>query len=351
MGTFVKDTAVELKGGSRINYIFYQVYCKEISEIKPFDALSDEDVKTAIRNASALHPNILIPEMAFEILSKKQIQRLESPSLQCVQLVFEELRKIVMEIEMPELYRFQGLRRKINEEMLQLLSSCLRPTNQMVKHLVMIQDAYINTYHPDFQKQAALNVKDMLERDEAEERKAGQRVMNKVSEIEESEFDQSHKVTVGQNLQMDERVKDFSSYEVNKYMQKNVRPIHMPQMQTFKRAEDDDPGQYASRSQNEIGVVKNLIVNYFNTVRKTMNDTVPKTIMAFLVNKSKNDAQNCLIQTIYGDGTQLQSLLGEDTETRQRREHCEEMAKTLRDSLDYLNEVRDFYFKEASEGL
>ena len=25
-GRFVKDTAVELKGGSRLNYIFYEVY-------------------------------------------------------------------------------------------------------------------------------------------------------------------------------------------------------------------------------------------------------------------------------------------------------------------------------------
>jgi len=83
-GTFVKDTAVELKGGSRINYIFYDVFSTALTNIDPFDALSDDDIKTAIRNASSLRPNLFVPEAAFEILSKKQIARLESPSLQCV---------------------------------------------------------------------------------------------------------------------------------------------------------------------------------------------------------------------------------------------------------------------------
>ena len=83
-GRFVKDTAAELKGGSRLNYIFYENYTIAISNIDPFDALSDDDIKTAIRNASSLRPNLFVPELAFETLSKMQVNRLESPSLQCV---------------------------------------------------------------------------------------------------------------------------------------------------------------------------------------------------------------------------------------------------------------------------
>ena len=83
-GKFVKETASELMGGSRLSYIFYEVYNKVMDEIDPFEALSDEDIKTAIRNASSLRPNLFVPEVAFEVLSKQQIHRLESPSLQCV---------------------------------------------------------------------------------------------------------------------------------------------------------------------------------------------------------------------------------------------------------------------------
>ena len=32
-------------------------------------------------------------------------------------------------------------------------------------------------------------------------------------------------------------------------------------------------------------MVKNLIVSYFNIVKKNINDTVPKTIVSFLVNR------------------------------------------------------------------
>jgi len=120
-GKFVKDTAVEYKGGSRLNYIFFQIFTVTIQNIDPFDALTDDDLKTAIRNASSLKPNLFVPEVAFEVLSKQQISRLEQPSLQCVQYAYEELRNIVQQIEMPELTRYQSLRNKITNVMFVLL--------------------------------------------------------------------------------------------------------------------------------------------------------------------------------------------------------------------------------------
>jgi len=92
-----------------------------IQNIDPFDALTDDDLKTAIRNASSLKPNLFVPEVAFEVLSKQQISRLEQPSLQCVQYAYEELRNIVQQIEMPELTRYQSLRNKITNVMFVLL--------------------------------------------------------------------------------------------------------------------------------------------------------------------------------------------------------------------------------------
>ena len=120
-GKFVKDTAVEFKGGSRLNHIFFQIFTVMIQNIDPFDALTDDYLKTAIRNASSLKPNLFVPEVAFEVLSKQQISRLEQPSLQCVQYAYEELRNIVQQIEMPELTRYQSLRNKITNVMFVLL--------------------------------------------------------------------------------------------------------------------------------------------------------------------------------------------------------------------------------------
>ena len=36
----------------------------------------------------------------------------------------------------------------------------------------------------------------------------------------------------------DGRLKNFNDYEINKYMQKNIKPIHLPDMPTYMRAEN-----------------------------------------------------------------------------------------------------------------
>lgn len=41
--------------------------------------------------------------------------------MQCVQLAYEELRKIVQEIDMPELARYQALKQKMVKIMISLL--------------------------------------------------------------------------------------------------------------------------------------------------------------------------------------------------------------------------------------
>lgn len=39
-------------------------------------------------------PALFVPEIAFELLVKRQIKRLEEPSLRCVELVHEEMQRI-----------------------------------------------------------------------------------------------------------------------------------------------------------------------------------------------------------------------------------------------------------------
>jgi len=60
-----------------------------------------------------------------------------------------------------------------------------------------------------------------------------------------------------------------------------------------------------------------------------MNDMVPKTVMAFLVNKTKNRAQRELVSALYNESTDLKLLLEEDAATVKKREQCKEMVKSL----------------------
>lgn len=75
-----------------------------------------------------------------------------------------------------------------------------------------------------------------------------------------------------------------------------------------------------------------------------MCDMVPKTIMAFLVNKTKSMAQRELVANLYKDDVDLTVLLQEDNSTLKKREECKKMVSTLNEALNYLNELRDFSF-------
>ena len=95
--------------------------------------------------------------MAFEILIKQQISRLQEPALECSHQVFEELRKILFLINIPEITRFDNLSTRIAEVMDHLLKRCLIPTDQMIKNLIEIELGHINTAHPEFINQTIFN--------------------------------------------------------------------------------------------------------------------------------------------------------------------------------------------------
>ena len=149
-GRFVKDIETECLGGARINYIFHKVFKNVIMAIDPFENLTDQDIQTAIKNASAMNPSLFVPEGAFEVLVRQQIVRLLEPSLQCVNLVYEELRRLVLEIQLPELSRYYKLQSRMHDVMESVLNECLTPTNEMILNLIEIETALINTNHPDF---------------------------------------------------------------------------------------------------------------------------------------------------------------------------------------------------------
>ena len=53
------------------------------------------------------------------------------------------------------------------------------------------------------------------------------------------------------------------------------------------------------KNQMQVDIVKKLIDSYFAIVKKNVADLIPKTVMAFLVNQSKQMALSELIKEIY----------------------------------------------------
>lgn len=128
-------------GGARICYIFHETFGRTLDSIHPLAGLTKMDILTAIRNATGPRPALFVPEVSFELLVKRQIRRLEEPSLRCVELVHEEMQRIIQhcgtEVQQ-ELLRFPRLHEKIVDVVTHLLRRRLPTTNAMVGGLKIL---------------------------------------------------------------------------------------------------------------------------------------------------------------------------------------------------------------------
>jgi len=54
-----------------------------------------DDVDDNLYCVQGPRPALFVPEVSFELLVKRQIRRLEEPGMRCVELVHEELQRII----------------------------------------------------------------------------------------------------------------------------------------------------------------------------------------------------------------------------------------------------------------
>lgn len=85
-------------------------------------------------------------------------------------------------------------------------------------------------------------------------------------------------------------------------------------------------------------MIRALISSYFNIVRESIADQVPKAVMHLLVNHSKDAVQNRLVSELYKDSL-FEELLYEDDAVKTEREKCEKLLKTYREAAKIVGEV------------
>ncbi|CAG8951565.1 hypothetical protein HYFRA_00007481 [Hymenoscyphus fraxineus] len=92
------------------------------------------------------------------------------------------------------------------------------------------------------------------------------------------------------------------------------------------------------REAMETELIRALISSYFNIVRESIADQVPKAVMHLLVNHSKDSVQNRLVSELYKDSL-FEELLYEDDVVKKEREKCEKMLKTYKEASKIIGEV------------
>lgn len=88
----------------------------------------------------------------------------------------------------------------------------------------------------------------------------------------------------------------------------------------------------------ETELIRRLISSYFNIVRETIADQVPKAIMHLLVNHSRDEVQNRLVSELYKEDL-FGDLLYEDDGIKKEREKCEKLLATYKEAAKIVGEV------------
>ncbi|KAK7368854.1 hypothetical protein VNO80_10885 [Phaseolus coccineus] len=364
----------ELFGGARIQYIFQSIFVRSLEEVDPCEDLTDDDIRTAIQNATGPKSALFVPEVPFEVLVRRQISQLLDPSLQCARFIYDELVKISHHCMVTELQRFPFLRKCMDEVIRSFLQEGLKPSETMITHVIEMEMDYINTSHPNFiggskaieaavqqtrSSRVALpvsRVKDVVESDKgpasdksgkSRSNFAGHAMADKgirvTSDVEEV-------VTSGTISGSRWGISLFFSAGYNRVSTKentaskpHTEPVHNAQSFSMIHLREPPPVLRPLESNSdtetvEITVTKLLVKSYYDIVRKNVEDLVPKAIMHFLVNNTKRELHNVFIEKLYREDL-FEEMLQEPDEIAKKRKHCRELLRAYQQAFKDLDEL------------
>jgi len=219
-------------------------------------------------------------------------------------------------IELNELKRYNHLREKIIEVVNNILRDCNLPCKEMVKNLLNIEMAHINTNHPDF-----------IGGGKAVYKMLG--LSAPPGNAPESQAQYQKEIESAHKLKMER--------------------TRQQQQQSISSIKDGGKSALLGKTSSQksdfelfqIELIETLLRSYFGIVRKNIKDRVPKTIMFFLINASKDKIQNELVRQLYKEDL-LDAIFEESDDVAQRRENFKQTINILTAAQKILNEVVDF---------
>jgi dynamin GTPase len=387
----------ELSGGAKINRLFHERFPFEIVKMEFDEKELRREIAFAIRNIHGIRVGLFTPDMAFEAIVKKQINRLKEPSLKCVDLVVNELSNVVRNCT-EKMNRYPRLR----EEAERIISSYIREKEQICKdQLLVLVDcelAYMNTNHEDFIGFA--NAQQSTENSAKSGRKLGNQVIRKgymcihnlgimkggskdywfvlssenlswykdeeerdkkymlpldglkLRDMESGFMSRRHLFSLfnpeGRNVYKDYKQLELSCEnqdEVDSWKASFLRAGVYPEKQS-EAAMNGDEGSSSNEGtssldpqlERQVETIRNLVDSYMRIVTKTTRDLVPKTIMHLIIKNTKDFINGELLAHLYASGDQS-SMMEESQEEALRREEMLRMYHACKEALRIIGDV------------
>ncbi|XP_071155852.1 dynamin-1-like isoform X11 [Mytilus edulis] len=388
-GSGAEISTLELSGGAKINRIFHERFPFELVKMEFDERELRREIGIIIKNIHAIRTGLFTPDMAFEAVVKKQIDKLKGPSLKCVDMVISELTNVVHKCS-SKMTRYPRLR----EEVERIVNTRIREQEQRVKDqlllLVDVQLSYMNTNHEDFIGFAKAQDKS----ENTAKRKVGNQVIRKgwltlhnISFMkggskefwfvltteslswfkDEEEGDKKYMLTLeGVKLRDVEKMlsrrpmfalfssehrnvyKDYKQLELSgesqddidswkaSFLRAGVYPDRS--QEEGNTTAKDDIGSMDPQLERQVETIRNLVDSYMKIVNKTQRDLVPKTIMFLCVNNVQEFIGAELMAHLYSTVDQ-QSLMEESQEEAQRREELLRMYHATKEALNIIGDI------------
>ncbi|XP_053714545.1 dynamin-1a isoform X5 [Synchiropus splendidus] len=395
------DTA-ELSGGAKINRIFHERFPFELVKMEFDEKELRKEISYAIKNIHGIRTGLFTPDLAFEAIVKKQIQKLKAPTLKCIDMVVSELTFTIQKCSQ-KLAQYPMLR----EEMERIVTQHIRDRETRTKEQVLLQIdielSYMNTNHEDFigfanaqqrinqmnKKKAAGNQDEIMvirkgwltinnigimkggakeywfvltaeslswyKDDEEKEKKYMLQVDNlKLRDVEKGFMSSKHIFalfnTEQRNVYKDYRQLELaceSQEDVDAWKASFLRAGVYPERVTEKEGKSDAGDENGSDNfmhsmdpqlERQVETIRNLVDSYMAIVNKTVRDLMPKTIMHLMIINTKEFINAELLAQLYSCGDQ-NSLMEESQEQAQHRDEMLRMYHALREALNIIGDI------------
>uniref|UniRef100_A0A8C0VR01 Dynamin-2 n=1 Tax=Cyanistes caeruleus TaxID=156563 RepID=A0A8C0VR01_CYACU len=383
----------ELSGGARINRIFHERFPFELVKMEFDEKELRREISYAIKNIHGIRTGLFTPDLAFEAIVKKQVQKLKEPSLKCVDMVVSELTSTIRKCS-EKLSQYPHLR----EEMERIVTTHIREregrTKDQVMLLIDIELAYMNTNHEDFigfanaqqrssqmsKKKAAgnqvirkgwLTINNIgimkggskeywfvltaenlswYKDDEEKEKKYMLPVDNlKLRDVEKGFMSSKHIFalfnTEQRNVYKDYRQLELAcetQEEVDSWKASFLRAGVYPERVGASEAEENGGDSFMHsmdpQLERQVETIRNLVDSYMAIVNKTIRDLMPKTIMHLMINNTKDFIHSELLANLYSCGDQ-NTLMEESAEQAQRRDEMLRMYHALKEALNIIGDI------------
>ncbi|KAG5452576.1 Dynamin- GTPase protein [Clonorchis sinensis] len=381
-----------LSGGALINRIFHERFPYELAMIQTDEEELRKEISYAIRNIHGIRTGLFTPDLAFETITRKQIEKMKVPSVKCADLVVNQLTEVVHACT-SRMENFPRLR----EETERIVNQWIREREVRAKEqlilLVDIQLSYMNTNHEDFigfanaEQQSSetakakpgdkvirkgwlslqnvtllrggskefwfvLNTETLTwYKDNEEKEKRYVLLLDglKIRDVETGFFGKKHVFALfypdSRNVYKDYKQLELSAESselVECWKASFMRAGVYPAKPKAEKVEEQLDGMALDGAdpqlERQVEIIRNLVESYMKIVHKTQRDLVPKLLMHMLVNEIKNFLKGELLPNLYQAGD-LNTLMTESLGVQQKREEMVRVYDAMKEALSIIGEV------------